>query len=94
MTIPSPRRRTGQTPAAPFASRGVNPKGRWFFRMQEATKQPNFTPDVPASVSEAHGSNAGDVLEAGAGWQHCASKKHMHIIRCIGLYVAHVIFDS
>jgi len=45
----------------------VNPKGRWFFRMQEATKQPNFTPDVPAAVVEAHGSNAGDVLEAQDG---------------------------
>lgn len=41
----------------------VNPKGRWFFRMQEATKQPDFRPDVPSSVP-ASGSNAGNVLEA------------------------------
>eukprot|EP00435_Cladocopium_sp_Y103_P025821 s883_g6.t1 len=50
----------------------VNPKGRWFFRMQEATKQPNFTPDVPSSVVQAAGPNAGDVLEAGGGFGRMA----------------------
>ena len=45
-------------------ARGVNPKGRWFFRMTEATKQPNFRPDVAASLPVPSGS--ADVLEAGA----------------------------
>jgi len=40
----------------------VNPNGRWFFRMRESTKQPDFRPDIPSAPPKSAGTQ--DVLQA------------------------------
>ncbi|CAE7573144.1 PFK5, partial [Symbiodinium necroappetens] len=66
----------------------VNPNGRWFFRMRESTKQPDFRPDIPSAPPKSAGTQ--DVLQAVSLLVGCLHYVEVSGYNCIttGLSVA------